>query len=512
LGEPRLEAAITSDICGKKDSHAVRQDEEAVESIKKSRLHQKVATTVFFESNGGQTRVEATVPEIRLAVAEPSLDIGNVETALESLTEACYFLTVERNRYHFSLKENLNKRFADRRASIQPPKTQERVRAEIQKVFAAGSGVERIFFPEQSNQIPDRAALTFVIASSELCMQEKEKTLGSIESMIKEYGSSGRTFKSALIWCVPDAPVAIQDEARKVLAWEDIQDEQADLNLDDSQKKQLTENVKKAQRDLKECVWRTYKDIVLLGKNNKLRVVDLGLVHSSAADSLTTLILNRLRQDGDVEKEVSPSFLARNWPPAFKEWNTKSVRDTFFASPQFPRLLNPEAIRDTIARGVENGLFAYAGKTGSGAYEPFFYGGGSALSANSVELTEDMYVVVREAAEEYKNSKEQPTTAPTEVTTVPVSSSKVELQKEEQTTTERTPTATVKKLAWKGSVPPQKWMNFYTKVLSKFASGKVLKLTLDFEVAQQEGISSQKIEETKTALRELGLDSEIETS
>ena len=33
---------------------------------------------------------------------------------------------------------------------------------------------------------------------------------------------------------------------------------------------------------------------MLLGKDNKMRLVDLGLVHSSAADSMVTLILNRL--------------------------------------------------------------------------------------------------------------------------------------------------------------------------------------------------------------------------
>ncbi|HEY1255864.1 MAG TPA: DUF499 domain-containing protein, partial [Terracidiphilus sp.] len=59
LGEHRLEAAVTTDICGKKDSHAVRLDNEAVEAIQKSRLHRKVATTIFFESNGGMSRAEA---------------------------------------------------------------------------------------------------------------------------------------------------------------------------------------------------------------------------------------------------------------------------------------------------------------------------------------------------------------------------------------------------------------------------------------------------------------------
>ena len=54
-------------------------------------------------------------------------------------------------------------------------------------------------------------------------------------------------------------------------------------------------------------------------------------------------------------------------------------------------------------------------------------------------------------------------------------------------------------------------MNFYTKVLSKFAGGKGLKLTLSFEVAPEGGISRQKIEETKVALEELGLSSNLET-
>jgi hypothetical protein len=37
-------------------------------------------------------------------------------------------------------------------------------------------------------------------------------------------------------------------------------------------------------------------------------------------------------------------------------------------------------------------------------------------------------------------------------------------------------------LRWEGEIPSQKWMNFYTKVLSKFAASKGLKLTVRFEV------------------------------
>jgi len=60
-------------------------------------------------------------------------------------------------------------------------------------------------------------------------------------------------------------------------------------------------------------------------------------------------------------------------------------------------------------------------------------------------------------------------------------------------------------ISWEGEVPSQKWMNFYTKILSKFATGEGLKINLKFEAKPEGGISSQKIEETKVHLRELGL-------
>jgi hypothetical protein len=67
-------------------------------------------------------------------------------------------------------------------------------------------------------------------------------------------------------------------------------------------------------------------------------------------------------------------------------------------------------------------------------------------------------------------------------------------------------------LSWQGEVPTQKWMNFYTKVLSKLASGKGLRLTVRFELTGEGAVSQQKIEETRGALRELGLDDGVSTS
>jgi hypothetical protein len=94
---------------------------------------------------------------------------------------------------------------------------------------------------------------------------------------------------------VPDSAGDLHEEARNLLAWEDIQDEDDQIRRDDGQKRQLAENVKKAQRDLHEAVWRPYKHMVLLGKDNALQHKDLGLVHFSAASDLPASCRRRRR-------------------------------------------------------------------------------------------------------------------------------------------------------------------------------------------------------------------------
>ena len=488
-------------------------DKEATPEVKKTRLHSKAATTVFFESNGGQQRGEATLTEVRLAVGEPDLDIGNEEQSLEALADTCYYLSAQKNRYRFSFQPNLNKLLADRRASVSANATRDRVRVEIQKVFGAGKGVERVFFPERSNQVPDRAALTLVVLAPENEAGDPG-TSELMQMMTKEHGTSSRTYKSALIWCVAEDTSHLAEGARKVLAWQDIEDDATVLRIDENQCRQLEENLKRAERDLRETVWRCYKNVYLLDERNSLRKFDLGLVHSSAADSIVSLILDRLRQEDVVADDgVSPRFLTRNWPPALPEWSTKALRDAFFASPAFPRLLEADTVKQTICRGVEAGMFAYVSKRAAGSYDPFVFR--STLKESDVEVTDDVFIIREEDAEAYLQrleSGQSATSAEEDVlsTSRPTGSVAGILRDTGAATAsaaelEAAGIEVVPGFRWIGQLAPQKWMNFYTKILARFAATKGLKLTLTVEVNAEGGVSKAKIEEVVVALRELGL-------
>ncbi|MDA1142268.1 MAG: AAA family ATPase, partial [Planctomycetota bacterium] len=509
-------------------------------------------------------------PEIRLAVGEPDLDIGNLETALEGLSPpngSCYYLNTTQNRYWFSTKPNLTKLLSDKRAGVEASDIREEVRKVIQTVFKAGEGVERSFFPEQSSQIPDRPALMVVITPPERSMADDE-TLSWIGQTTREYGASSRTFKSALIWCVAENEAPLKEDARKLLAWEAIEADST-LGLDESQQRQLSEGLKRARTDLKECVWRSYKNILLLGQNQEMRQIDMGLVNSSQATSLLTLIVSRLRQEGDIEKDISPNFLLRHWPGAFEAWSTKGVRDAFFASPLFPRLEDGNSVKGTIARGVREGKLAYVGKGEDGKYEPLVFE--AEISESDVEISDEMFIITGEVAKKHQAPPElkqlvvEPETSllkPSnrqsyavkaydqngmplklgavtwETTGGTIDDSGVLVACEEEgnyIVTAKTgdvagtarfsvstqidppppplpdpPPKKKRSFAWSGPINPQKWTQFYMKVLTKFAadSNIDLKLNVSMEVTAKEGqeLSEQKIDETKTALRELGMD------
>ncbi len=517
LGEHRLEAAVGTDIAGKKDSHAIRLDNDASDEIKKWRIHRKAATAIFFESNGGMSKSEASVPEVRLDVAEPEMDIGNIETALETLADSCYYLTVDRNRYHFSFKENLNKRYADRRANIKADGIAERVRSEVQKVFGGPAQVERVFFPERSNQVPDRPVLTLVVLGPERTLEDEKSTRAFIDGLVREAGSTGRTFKSGLLFAAAQTTSQLNDDAKRLLAWEEINEELPTINIDETQRAQLGENIRKAQRDLRESVWRAYKNVLFLGKDNGLRLLDMGLVHSSAAETLVQFLLNHLKQADEIQSGISPNFLVRNWSPAFKEWSTRAIRDAFYASPVFPRLLNPGAIKETIARGVQAGVVAYVGKGPGQRYQPFLFE--KSIEAEDVEISDETFLVTQETARAYLAALAKEVNAPPSPQPSPSPSPGDEGTSEEPGGEKAPPPPQPPHppqplpragFKWSGDVPAQKWMNFYTKVLAKYAAGGGLSLKLEVSVAPATGVTQQQLEEVRAALRELGLSDKLD--
>lgn len=574
LGSSELEIPVTADISGKtSESHSLRLDKEASDAIKKSQLHRKVATTIFFESNGGQSqsRAEASLPEIKTDVCGPDVNTADVDTALEGLAGACFYLQWERNRYRFGLAPNLNQVLVSRRGDVHPDAIDDRIRKRTEELFRKNSSdgckcLEREFFPKRSNDVKEVPRITLVVMALEHPAEDRA-TQELMESIVRDCGSSGRTFKSALIFAAPDPSENIRDKAREVLAWEDIEDdEETKKRIDEGQVNLLKRNLKNSQRDLDEAIFRAYKHLYLLDKQNKLRHIDLGNITSSSAGSLAEAYLQRLGSSGGLD-EIVDSVPARKvpgfWPASLNEWSTKAVRDAFYSSPLLPRLLNPEQIKRSIADGVTQGLIGYATKDASGRLKLERLK--ESLFESDVEISDDIFLLKPDEAQKLREPPRiaqlvvRPAHVVVKVTdqasfscsandqygqpigivevvwsatggsiepsglftagnhggafTVKATVDGNEAYAEARITTKEETLPPIlpgeSYIRWRGLVPAQKWMNFYTKVLSKYAASLDLKLEVSFEAKLDREQADSKVAETKSALRELSLDDDV---
>lgn len=399
LGEDKLVAPVTTDIAGKLDSHAVRLDEQDKEHIRKARLHQKVATTIFFESNGGQSQDKAfaTLAEVKTAVGTPDLNLMEVDSALEDLLRVCFYLTAERNRYQFSLNPNLNQVLVSRRGNIRSSAVTDSVRKAVVELFQSGArSVTRRYFPERSGDIQDEPELTLAILGLETPKGDPA-TSTLMESIVRDCGSSGRTFKSAIIFVVPEAAGAVREAGQTLLAWEDIQgDPETVKRLSKAQVEQLGENVTKTKKEFSEALARSYRHLYLLGKDNRLKHQDFD---GQNRGNFVEQILARLEKIEELTDKFAAHKLVPLWPATATEWSTKEARDAFFASPLLPRLRSDQALQRTISDGVSKGLLGYGVLRGAQVELTHF---NEPLAELQVEISEEAFIVKPERAKELR--------------------------------------------------------------------------------------------------------------
>ena len=93
-----------------------------------------------------------------------------------------------------------------------------------------------------------------------------------------------------------------------------------------------------------------------------------------------------------------------------------------------------------------------------------------------IDFSDKMFLITKETAEAYLKSKATPgTPAPEPKPGDPkkAGAAPAGTREAKNPATKKNPNSlTFANMAWTGEVPPQKWMKFYTAVLSKFAAGQ----------------------------------------
>lgn len=331
----------------------------------------QVATSILMYSFGGQPKVEAKEGEmlppgvaesdLMLTALSPELDSTMVKAVLKELVSKCLYIHYDGARYAFKTTPNVNKLLEDEAENVK----EEEIRNSIKQMLEGElGGKPAILWQHHSKDIPDKEP-RFLIAYLPFEFtygKDQEKT--ALE-FLTQYGDKPRVYKNVLGLAVPhkEQIEPLRRAVRYLIAVERVRGKKRSLNLTEEQLEQLKERerTEKAARDssLKEL----YPNVWLLKLEEGKFSVEEVKTGGRALKATTTQerLVELLQMRGKVFDVLTPRKLME-LTKMEQGLEIKQIVETFFSSPEFPRVSDESVIKKAISRGVKEGLFGLTSK------------------------------------------------------------------------------------------------------------------------------------------------------
>jgi hypothetical protein len=512
LGEPRLVPAIDADISGPQ-SHARALDVDTKGPLKD--IHCRVATTILFESSGGQVEKLAHLPELRFALGEPEVDTTSIDNAAYALESKAFFISrVGSDGFRIYHKATIRKAVNDRRASLdEDEEIKPTMKSLVKKEFERGVSIPFVPFPKDGSVIQDSPKLTLVLMDAELEWTGTGLLRQQIAEWTKQHGKSPRLYPGSLIWCLKKPGRDLRDKVELWLAWKRVFTEVTEGTLgadfDRADRADIQSKVKDAEEDAKDEVWGGYRFAVIFdsGEADGLKAIDLGAGHASSGETLCGRIIAALKSQALLNESVGAGYLERNWPPAFKQsgaWPLASLRQSFLNG-SLTRLIDPDSIlRNKIVEFVGKGDLGLAsGQKPDGTYDRIWFE--EQISSDEVTFESGVFLLTKAKAKALKAAAKGEAGAVVTPVTQPVPE---EVIKPEEGV-EPSPGTQTRTLRLVGTVPPEIWNRLGTKIIPKLKSGSDLKIGVDFSVTVNAESARSVESDLRQILEDLGLKGKI---
>ena len=516
LGERRLSVAIDVDIAGE-TARAKPLDADAKGALRD--IHKRVGTAMLFESSGGMIDRVAHLPELRFALGEPDVETTTIDNAAASLEQTGFFIRkAGTDGYRIHHQATLRKAVADLRASLdEGTEVKPAIRRLVEREFNRGTGIQRVYFPEDSNAVSDDPRMTLAVMSPEEEWRENNHIADRIGQWTRERGRSPRLYPAALVWCSKKPGRDLRDKVELWLAWQKIRSEiDAGTMGPEFEKPELDalgQQLRNAEEEAAEEVWASYRFVTLSDSQAEsgLKTIDLGAGYSRGNDTLSGRVITALKSNALLNETVGAGYIERNWPPALKEagtWPLSSLRQSFLNG-SLTRLLDPDRVlRQKIIEFVENGDFGLAsGETAQGQFTRMWYR--EALSAEEVVFDSSTFLLTKVRAAQAKAPPERPT----QPEPVPMPDDQPEPEPVPNPATPGgqldLPVPQKVTLRLRGTVPLESWNMVGIRILPKLRSGEALNLAVDLSVQVDSKMLQALEADVRQALTDLKLDDQV---
>jgi hypothetical protein len=367
-------AILDTDIDG--DESRPYAMDKAVPTLGQYSASRRVARAVFVGSAPSVAGANARGVEevrIRLAIVQPGEPVPVFNDALRRMSNQLTYLYSEGSRYWYDTRPTVNRMAQDRAANLPLDDVHLHI---IERLRAAKPDRDKFAFahvaPSGSDSIADEPRARVVVLDPQYAHKRGADASDALEA-IKDYftnrGSSPRIYRNMLVFIAPDAGemMSLEKAVRERLAWESIQDEADDLNLDFQQRKQVHNNLKRADETAAARLQEAYSWLIVPVQNDPTGAVEFQAGRMSGTESFYDRAFRKLRQGELLITKWSPDnlrleldrFLWRDQPHV----KLKQLWEYFAQYCYLPRLADQsvlvDAVRDGLARLTDE-PFAYA--------------------------------------------------------------------------------------------------------------------------------------------------------
>jgi predicted AAA+ superfamily ATPase len=389
----------------------------------------RVSRTIFVGSapSAGAQKVHG-IEEVRikLGCVQPGESTAVFGDALRRLSEELTYLYSDSTRYWFDTRPTITRIASDRASQYErKPEIVEdeiirRVREMVRRDRGEFSGVHAI--PSNSGDVPDETTCRLVILgplNAHRTRSEESKALSAAREILEHRGSSPRLYRNMLVFLAADAErlAELEQGVRNWLAWTSIKQDEEQLNLDSSQKRQVDKQVQNNEDTINARLLETFCHLIVPTQEGT-NPIEWSVSRLQGGDNLVTRASKKLKNEQQLITEWSPALLRMEldrW--LWKDVNhisTKQLWDYMAQYLYLSRLRDEEVLISAIRNGAGSltwgDYFAYASAIKSdGSYMGLVAGSIPAVSLDSASV-----VVKPEAAKKQREeeAKKQETTTP----------------------------------------------------------------------------------------------------
>lgn len=351
------EGVIASDIANG-NAKAKTLDREIGTEYERFNVATGLATSIFLYSFSGGKKQGATPAQLRVCFLREEIPPALVGDSLQRLEETLWYLHEEQGLFYFASQPNLNRIIIDYEGRISKEmigaKTEEFVKKE------AGHEFKIYLFPHAPDDIPDSRELKLAILSFDYPAGQKN-TESFILEMLERSGDTFRVYKNSLFFVAPhiEEEGGLNSMVRKHIALQMIKEDRSVYkDLSEENKRAVESKIKELERSIPHKLFNVYRTLYKSSTEGFIKI-NLGIPTVGEKTTISKRVKDFLLAQEILFDKISPQNLVKKvFGPDEKEKSVGEIIEAFLKFPHLPVPLNTDVVRESIRKGVEEGLFA----------------------------------------------------------------------------------------------------------------------------------------------------------